>query len=72
MALNVSLAELIGNRRDRLEAGAGVGIQRTPEELIDLVGKYLNQGYTKIKMKIKPAWTESALKPFEKHTRRYP
>lgn len=54
MALNVSLAELIGNRRDRLEAGAGVGIQRTPEELIDLVGKYLNQGYTKIKMKIKP------------------
>lgn len=49
-----SLAELIGNERKRIPAGAGVGIQETEEELIALVGMYLSQGYTKIKMKIKP------------------
>ena len=49
-----SLAELLGNRRDRLTAGAGIGIQSTPEALINLVDQYLGEGYTKIKIKIKP------------------
>lgn len=49
-----SLAELIGNERKRLTAGAGVGIQKTVAELKEKVGAYLDQGYTKIKMKIKP------------------
>ena len=51
---NRSLAALLGNVRKRLLAGAGVGIQPTVEHLIELVGHYLSQGYTKIKMKIKP------------------
>jgi O-succinylbenzoate synthase len=49
-----SLADILGNREDRLTAGAGVGIQATSEELVDRIGQYLSQGYTKIKMKIKP------------------
>lgn len=49
-----SLADILGNREDRLTAGAGVGIQATNEELVDRIGQYLSQGYTKIKMKIKP------------------
>ena len=48
------LADLLGNDKDRLTAGAGVGIQATTAELVDRVGQYLSQGYTKIKMKIKP------------------
>jgi len=49
-----SLAALLGNEKKSIPAGAGVGIQDTKEELIALVGAYLNQGYAKIKMKIKP------------------
>jgi len=49
-----SLAEILGNDKDRLTAGAGVGIQGTIEELVDRVGQYVAQGYTKIKIKIKP------------------
>jgi len=49
-----SLAELLGNQKDRLIAGAGIGIQSTPEALVKLVDQYLEEGYTKIKVKIKP------------------
>lgn len=48
------LAEVLGNDKDRLAAGAGVGIQATAGALVDRIGRYLDQGYTKIKMKIKP------------------
>jgi len=48
------LAHILGNNKDRLTAGAGVGIQATTTELVDRIGRYLSQGYTKIKMKIKP------------------
>ena len=51
---NRSLADLLGNQRERLFAGAGIGIQPTTDELLDLVDHYLGQGYTKIKMKIRP------------------
>jgi O-succinylbenzoate synthase len=49
-----SLAVLLGNEKKRLTAGAGVGIQETQKALVEKVGAYLDQGYTKIKMKIKP------------------
>jgi len=48
------LARLLGHDRDRVTAGVSVGIQDSAEELIDLIGGYLAEGYPKIKMKIKP------------------
>ncbi len=50
----VSLARLLGNRKDRIQSGVSIGIQDSAEELVDLAGQYLAQGYPKIKMKIKP------------------
>jgi O-succinylbenzoate synthase len=52
--MGISLAEMLGNRRDRLPAGAGVGIQDTKEDLVGLISQYVSQAYPKIKMKIKP------------------
>lgn len=50
----LSLADILGNREDRLMAGAGIGLQSSPQKLLDLVSHYLEEGYTKIKIKIKP------------------
>lgn len=51
---NVSLAKLIGNDKDRIQSGVSIGIQDSAEELVDLAAQYLELGYPKIKMKIKP------------------
>lgn len=52
----VSVAELLGSTRRRIESGVSVGIQDTLEELLARVEGYLAQGYRRIKVKIKPGW----------------
>lgn len=52
----VSLARLLGGTRDRVETGVSVGIQKDIPTLIDVVTGYVNQGYKRIKLKIKPGW----------------
>lgn len=49
-----SLRELLGGKRDRVEVGVSVGIQPSPEALVDVVSGYLAQGYGRVKIKIKP------------------
>lgn len=51
---NKSLKEMIGGVKDRVEVGVSVGIQETPDELVETVRGYVNQGYTRVKLKIKP------------------
>ncbi len=50
----VSLAELIGGRRRRIATGISLGIQASPEALIDKVRQAVDDGYRKVKIKIKP------------------
>ncbi|MCS6774491.1 MAG: o-succinylbenzoate synthase [Anaerolineae bacterium] len=40
--------------RDRVPVGVSIGIQPSPEALVEQVGRYLEQGYRRIKIKIKP------------------
>ena len=54
MEKNTSLAKLLGNEKDRVTAGVSIGIQDSSQELVDLAAQYLEQGYPRIKMKIKP------------------
>jgi O-succinylbenzoate synthase len=49
-----SLRELLGGLRARVEVGVSVGLQDSPEALVERVGKYLASGYVRIKIKIKP------------------
>ncbi|MGQ9490082.1 MAG: o-succinylbenzoate synthase [Anaerolineae bacterium] len=49
-----SLRDLLGGTRDRAEVGVSVGLQASPEALVETVGRYLAQGYGRIKIKIKP------------------
>lgn len=54
MEKNISLAKLLGNEKNRVTAGVSIGIQDSAQELVDLAVQYLEQGYPRIKMKIKP------------------
>jgi len=49
-----SLREMLGGVRDRVQVGVSVGLQSSPEVLVKTVGKYIETGYRRIKIKIKP------------------
>jgi O-succinylbenzoate synthase len=49
-----SFGEYVGAVRDRVPSGVSVGIQRDPAALVDTVRGYLDEGYARIKIKIKP------------------
>ncbi len=49
-----SLRDLFGGVRDRVEVGVSVGIQDSPQDLVDVVESYLKSGYGRVKIKIKP------------------
>ena len=48
------LRDLFGGVRERVEVGVSVGIQASPEALVEVVAGYVSQGYRRIKIKIKP------------------
>jgi O-succinylbenzoate synthase len=44
----------IGGARDEIACGVSIGIQNSPEALLDKVSRELESGYQRIKLKIKP------------------
>lgn len=53
---DTSLASYLGAVVDRVPSGVSVGIQPSLDELVRVVGGYLDDGYVRIKIKIKPGW----------------
>ncbi len=51
-----SLGELLGAVRDRVPAGVSVGIQKDVPTLVEVVQAFVEQGYQRVKLKIKPGW----------------
>ncbi|GAA4656475.1 o-succinylbenzoate synthase [Arthrobacter cryoconiti] len=51
-----SLANYFGVTRTMVPSGVSVGIMDTIPELLDTVAGYVDQGYVRIKLKIKPGW----------------
>ncbi|MBN9168598.1 MAG: o-succinylbenzoate synthase, partial [Microbacterium sp.] len=49
-----AFGEYLGAVRDAVPSGVSVGIQADPAALVDRVGGYLDEGYVRIKIKIKP------------------
>lgn len=52
----VPLHQLFGGSRKQLFTGVSVGIQENIKKLVDVVGKYKDDGYKRIKIKIKRGW----------------
>jgi O-succinylbenzoate synthase len=51
-----SFARRFGAVREAVDCGVSVGIHPSIPELLETVGDYLEQGYRRIKLKIKPGW----------------
>jgi O-succinylbenzoate synthase len=51
-----SFGHFFGAVRPEVDAGVSVGIQPSIADLVKTVGGYLDQGYRRIKLKIKPGW----------------
>lgn len=52
----MSLAKALGGSRSVIDVGISIGIEPTVEEVLEKVGQYLDEGYKKIKVKIKPGF----------------
>ncbi|MEY9855910.1 O-succinylbenzoate synthase [Catenulispora sp. GAS73] len=55
-AAGTSFGDHLGAVRSSVPVGVSVGIMPSVAELVDTVGGYLDQGYRRIKLKIKPGW----------------
>ncbi len=55
-ASGTSLARYLGAVRTEVDCGVSVGISPSIDELLDEVQSYIEAGYRRIKLKIKPGW----------------
>lgn len=63
---NVSLKQLFGGSQDTIRVGEGIGIQESIEDVLKEVDHYLQQGFVRIKVKIKPGWDKEPLAAIRK------
>jgi O-succinylbenzoate synthase len=53
---DVPLWKLLGGTRTEIACGVSIGIQDSPEALLEKIARELAAGYQRIKIKIKPGW----------------
>lgn len=51
---NQSLAHALGGKKEKIEVGISIGIQETIEKQVEVVNQAIQDGYKRIKVKIKP------------------
>ncbi|MCS6883535.1 MAG: o-succinylbenzoate synthase [Oscillochloridaceae bacterium] len=51
-----SLSAMLGGTRNRVDVGVSVGVQPDIDTLLSVVGGYIEAGYRRVKLKIKPGW----------------
>lgn len=59
---NVTLAKALGGEKKQIDVGISIGIQPTIEDLIRVIGKHVEEGYKRVKIKIKPGLDYDLLK----------
>lgn len=63
----VPLARALGGTKTKVETGVSIGIQDSPDQLVQVVKRYLADGYHRIKMKIRPGKDLEYLKTVREH-----
>ena len=53
---DLPLWQYLGGVRTSIPTGASLGIQPSVQETVDLVARHVDEGYKRIKLKIKPGW----------------
>lgn len=65
--LGLPLWQLLGGTRERIACGVSIGIQKNTDSLLKKIEKELNDGYQRIKIKIKPGWDMEAVKSIRQY-----
>ena len=68
-AMAVPLWKHLGGANREIPSGVSIGIQNSPEVLLEKIAKEINAGYQRIKIKIKPGWD---LKIVQRVRRQFP
>ncbi len=63
----VPLWKYLGGVNGEISCGVSIGIQNTPEILLEKIEKELSSGYQRIKIKIKPGWDRNIVKQVREH-----
>lgn len=50
------LSRFLGGTKDRIQSGGSIGILDSVEDLLTEIASFLDQGYRRIKIKVKPGW----------------
>ena len=66
---NIPLYELLGGTLKEIPCGVSIGIQDTPQQLLEKIRTEVEAGYRRIKIKIKPGWDFDIIKQIRQ---RYP
>ncbi|MEC2158267.1 o-succinylbenzoate synthase [Virgibacillus halodenitrificans] len=64
---NMPLSEALGGTKKNIDVGISIGIQPTTQDLLDVIEKYVREGYKRIKIKIKPGRDIDVLKEVRYH-----
>ena len=57
-----SVSQLLGGTRERVAVGVSIGVQSTIPVLLDRIEAFWGQGYSRVKIKIKPGWDVDAVR----------
>jgi O-succinylbenzoate synthase len=63
----VSLHSLLGGTRTEILSGVSLGIESRVEILLELIEKYREEGYRRIKLKIAPGWDVDVVRRVRQH-----
>lgn len=53
-------------KQRKIEVGISIGIQDTVDDLLRLIDGYVNEGYKRMKVKIKPGWDVDVIREIRK------
>ncbi|WP_394238784.1 o-succinylbenzoate synthase [Niallia oryzisoli] len=63
----ISLSRALGGEKKTIEVGVAIGIQKTTDELLRIIDKYVAEGYRRMKVKIKPGLDVKLIASIRKH-----
>ena len=64
-----SMSTMLGGVKSKIQSGVSVGIQNGSKQLVNVISKYLDQGYRRIKLKIKPGNDQEQITVVRDHFR---
>ncbi|WP_342512157.1 o-succinylbenzoate synthase [Sporosarcina sp. FSL K6-1522] len=63
----LTLAQALGGKQEKIEVGISIGIQENVADLVATVGGFIEEGYKRIKVKIKPGYDVDVIRELRKH-----